>query len=229
MRDCRQVPELCAAVFAFLLAAPGMLTAAPPPPIPAHCQDVLDHFCNNQSNCALETKKGDASGNHCAHGQRMVALQDIGYGVQSQQMVWRCYAANSTNANHTGYRQGGRHCYCSRGPELSALLCSCDPSRCHAPPPPLPPPPPPPPLPQGAQILFGFEQSRENSNASRYDDFTVPALVRSPVTGELLAIVEGQAYGCHPSAHGGHGDEGDTDLIQRRSTDSVYKLVNRAS
>ena len=72
-------------------------------------------------------------------------------------------------------------------------------------------------------------QSRENSNASRYDDFTVPALVRSPVTGELLAIVEGQAYGCHPSAHGGHGDEGDTDLIQRRSTDSVYKLVNRAS
>ena len=65
-------------------------------------------------------------------------------------------------------------------------------------------------------MLFGFEQSRENGNATRYEDYTVPALVRNPRTGELLAIVEGQAFGCE-----GHGitDQGDTDLVQRRSTD----------
>lgn len=99
--------SLLRGVPAVFLAAVAMCAAAAdgsaPPPL---------GFCNNMSNCAQETKKGDAKGNHCASGQQMFALQDIGYGVQSRQRQWRYYAANNTNANHTAYRPGGR-CYCT--------------------------------------------------------------------------------------------------------------------
>ena len=120
---------------------------------------ALPGCSNSATRIARWRQRRHVNGNHCAHGQRVFA-QDIGYGVQSTQMAWRCYAANSTNAN----RPGGRF-YCSRGTEL----CSCRPVHCHVTPPPLPPPPLP--LPHGGADLFGFEQSSENRNACRYAHF----------------------------------------------------------